>query len=261
MTTGQIAKIGIGGIIAGGVGWLNTNFAVTPKTALAQAILFGLAYIVAGLTHGSAPDAPPPVQDPPAPSAKRFGAYPREGVPGPHPAARVALLCTVLLAVMGVTGAAAQAKPKARAATVADTAERYHVELGVDAVMRSDSVTEPQSARIGYLIGNRFTVEYRGGIGREASGAFRATAELGVTAALLDSTSNRTGLYVEPLVAYHTEGGPAQVGVGLESGSRTVKVGTNITVRASMFTVDYFKTKRLPTVTSFGARIGISFWQ
>lgn len=146
-----------------------------------------------------------------------------------------------------------------RKALAADTVKAVHVELGADAVMRTDSVTEPQSVRIGLLLGSAFTVEYRASATR-SEGYFEATADLGITAALLSGSTNRAGQYVEPLLSYHYDGGPAQLGVGVEVGTRTATIGP-MAIRASMFTIDYFATKRLPTVTSVGARVGVSFWR
>ena len=227
-TTKKVTAVTVGGIIAGVGGWLLAHFDITGKDAIGQGIITLIAYLAAALTHGkgNGNGTPPP------PPVSRFGAV-------------------LLLVGLGVPGALhAQA----------DTTKRYRVELGADAVMRTDSVTEPQSVRAGLLLGTAFTVEYRASAARASEGYFEATADLGVTAALFPGSTNRAGQYVEPVVSYHYEGGPAQLGVGVEAGTRTL-LTNGTAVRASMFTTVYLGTSRLPGVTSVGARVGVSFWR
>lgn len=143
---------------------------------------------------------------------------------------------------------------------VTDTTKVYHLELGVDVITHNDSLTDGKSARAGYLIGKSFTAEVQGNFHRTDAGIFDATVSLGLTAALLPGDNSLSGKYVEPLLSYHYQGGPAQMGVGLEVGAR-VLTGKTLAARASVFTIDYLRTKNLPTITSVGAKVGMSFWR
>jgi len=139
-----------------------------------------------------------------------------------------------------------------------DSAQRHALELGTDIRMRTDSVTEPTRVRIGIALGPRITVEYTASASRSEEGYFEANASLGLTAALTPGATRFAGAYVAPSILYHYEGGPAQLGAGLELGKR-MQVGANVILRAFMFMDDYFATRRLPAITSAGAGAGGSF--
>jgi hypothetical protein len=139
-----------------------------------------------------------------------------------------------------------------------NAARAQRAEVGFDAVMRTDSVTEPQRVRAGLLVGTRATVEYTAAVARSSEGYFEATASLGVTLSVVPGSTNRAGAYVGVALPYHYEGGPAQLGLDEEVGMRTPALGG--TARLAMFSTQWLKTKRLPGPTAMGARAGLSFY-
>lgn len=232
------SRVSFGATIAGALTFLAHNFQLTGTTPLGQHILEVacaiVAYVAGAWIHGRATQ--PPASNGPT-SIRGRGAS------------------TFLL----MLGLAALAVPRSSWAQVPDSAQRHELELGSDVSMRSDSVTEPVRVRIGYELGQRFTVEYAASARRDgASGSFDAVVSLGVTAAVVPGSTRFDGPYLAPQLVYHYIGGPAQLGVGVEVGTRK-QTGANMVVRVFTFTRDYFATRRLPTVTSVGVGAGVSF--
>lgn len=230
----KTASISIGAILTGALTWLAHNFHVTGTTELGQQILT-VACAIVGYIAGA--------------NIHKNGT----ATPGGPTITRAWLVPLVGLLALTAAPLHAQGTPAA-----IDSAQRHALELGTDLRMRSDSVTEPVRVRVGLALGPRITVEYTASASRAPEGYFEAILSLGLTAALTPGTSRFNGAYVAPSVLYHYDGGPAQLGVGLELGKR-MQVGPNVIVRAFTFMDDYFRTRRLPTITSAGVGAGGSF--
>lgn len=215
-----------------------THFQILPKDQTGEWILALIVYVFTAITHSAGTVA----------TTKPTG---------------ISRLAPLLLLPVALGGLPTPMQAQGGRAAIVAAAESLprHIELGVDAVMRSDSVTQPRSLRAGLVLGQNFTLEVQSSAERSSEGYFEATANLGVTAAILPSSTNLAGEYVMPLVSYHYDGGPAQLGVGFETGTRDVLSASGFSARASMFTITYFKTASLPAITSVGARVGLSFWR
>jgi hypothetical protein len=229
-------RVSIGATVAGVVTFLAHNFQLTGTTPLGAHILEVacaiLAYVAGAWVHNKSvtPSSNGPT------SIRGRGAS------------------TFLL----MFAALAALTPRSGWAQTPDSMQRHRLELGSDVSMRSDSVTEPVRVRVGYGVDQRFTVEYAASAARSDEGYFEANVSLGVTAAVVPGSTRFDGPYLSPQLIYHYEGGPAQLGVGIEVGTRK-QTGANMVARVFMFTRDYFATRRLPTVTSIGVGAGVSF--
>jgi hypothetical protein len=229
------SRVSIGATIAGAVTFLAHNFQITGTTPLGEHVLAVacaiVAYVAGAWLHGKS--ATPPSNGPTSIRGRGASTF----------------LVLLALAALAPTSSWAQ---------VPDSAQRHRLELGSDVSMRSDSVTEPVRVRVGYGVDQRFTVEYAASAARSSEGYFEANASIGVTAAVVPGSTRFDGPYVSPQLIYHYEGGPAQLGVGVELGTRK-QTGPNMIVRVFTFTRDYLATRRLPTVTSIGVGAGVSF--
>lgn len=234
MKARTVIKAGAG-VIATVAAWTLAHYHIDiiPRDETGVAVYTFVVYVLTSIFHVKLNGNGPP---PPAPTISRALLVPLLGL---------ALLSPAALGAQGTRAAI-------------DSAQRHALELGADMRMRTDSVTEPVRVRAGLALGPRITVEYTASAARSSEGYFEANLSLGLTAALLSGATRFNGMYVAPSVLYHYEGGPAQLGVGLELGKR-MQIAPNVILRAFTFMDDYFATRALPTVTSMGAGAGGSF--
>lgn len=141
---------------------------------------------------------------------------------------------------------------------LADSAH-YKVEFGSDVNVSQTGDSLPGLVRVGYILGNTFTVEARGSAQKDNS-YLEADLALSLTAAVFPGATSVHGQYVEAGLAYRYEGGAFQYGLSIGTGTRAIATN-GIAARIGAFSQYLLPRNGIPGSTTVGARVGISFWR